>query len=509
MNIYETIEHNIESFKSVFDLAAICYDYLMAQVDNQSKFIAEYLESSDNPKRDNPNHKNLLKLSDRVKELLLYEGYWNDHALREILKIVFAAENRLKTYGMTVYNEATIAYFLLLGIDLYADHKSEINQDAPLNQNYQSNSYVYKCQKTSILSYAAEKNGFREVIQSVEIRNNFNCLKFLERTELKSGMNPPKMVTLSIDKDDFTRNSICQNQDLIVASIPFGKEEVCDFCQTSGGGFRVNYFDSYKEDGINRVLILLESAISHGANIVIFPEYVCCPEVQEAIGVRLREIYQEHPLKIKKLLLVIAGSGWTQDDNNVAAVYSYSGKLLGKHYKYASYDQSKKKSQNGRKEERLIEDLGNPGRESVIVEIPQIGSVMAAICRDVSNRDYTEKIARIFRTDFLIVPAWSRSLHHAFQSQLESITAANTNTCSIVCNCCIPTSHHVLEKGMVVTPYKKETLVVGKTRMIRLAKLKTKGCEVCKGCVFCLKLSFHLQDVEKGRILRSVRNHSI
>lgn len=507
MNIYETITQNMENLKSVYDLAAVCYDYLLAQIDNQIRFIAEYVEVSDNPKQNNPNQKKLLKFSDNIKSLLFSVEYWNDSVLNKILSMILSVKNTLKPFGENIYNEASIAYFLLMGIDLYASCQSENNQDAPLNQNSQGNSYIYRCQKTSILLPAAEKIGFRETIQAVEIRNNFICLKILEKTELKPGMQPPKMVTLSIDKDDFIRNSIFQNQILTVVSIPWGKEETCIFPKTHGNAFRVEYIDSYKTSCVKKALRLLESAIRHKPNIIIFPEYVCCPEVQESIGVYLRETYQKNPKKLQNLLMVIAGSGWTNDDNNIAVIYSYSGKLLGKHYKYAAFD--KKKSQPKNNKERWIEGLRNPGKESIIVEIPKIGIVTTAICRDISNWDYSEKIARIFRIDFLLVPAWSSSLYHGFLNQLKSITAATTNTCSILCNCCAAQSDDRYEKGLIVTPYKKKSHIIGKYRKMLVNKLCIKKCTTCRGCIFCLTLSFRLQDVAKGRIVQSIRNFKV
>lgn len=506
MNIYETIVQNQENIKSVYDLAAVCYDYLLTQIENQIIFIGKYTEFSDDNKQNNPNQKNLLKFCDSVKALLFSVEYWNDEILDEILSMTLSAENKLKPFREAVYNEAAIAYFLLLGIDLYAECQPENNQNAPLNQSYQVNSFIYRRRKTSILSYAAEEIGFREIIQAVEIRNNFNCLIFLEKSEMKPGMLPPKMVTLSIDKEDFTRNSLIQDQMLKVVCIPWGKEQTCNFPKIQGNTFCVEYLDSYKTTCATKALTLLEAAIRCKANIIIFPEYVCCPEVQEAIGTYLRETYLKAPEKMGALLMVIAGSGWTDDDNNVAEVFSYSGKLLGKYYKYAAYDDREMDLQTGMSKERLIEGLHDPGKESVIVDVPNVGIVMTAICRDISNWDYSEKIARLFRTDFLMVPAWSGSLNHAFINQLISITAANTNTCAVVCNCCGAQKSGSLEKGVVVTPYKENTRMTGKLRFISLNKMSVKKCSDCKGCIFSLTFSFKPQDVEKGRIARSIRN---
>ncbi len=176
---------------------------------------------------------------------------------------------------------------------------------------------------------------------------------------------------------------------------------------------------------------------------------------------------------------------------------------MGKHYKYAAYE--KVYGDKG----QLIEGLSDPGKESVLVEIPGIGCVMSSICRDISNRDWTERMARIFHVDFLIVPAWSPSLHHAFENQLQSITEANMNTCAVVCNCCAPTSVEYPEKGLVVTPYKKGSRIIGKSRMICVKKLSLGKCKKCAGCIFCLTLSFQTQDVEKGKISRSIRRYML
>ena len=43
MDIYERIEENRTKIASIYDLAAICYDYLRMQIDNQALFLAEYL----------------------------------------------------------------------------------------------------------------------------------------------------------------------------------------------------------------------------------------------------------------------------------------------------------------------------------------------------------------------------------------------------------------------------------------------------------------------------------
>lgn len=126
---------------------------------------------------------------------------------------------------------------------------------------------------------------------------------------------------------------------------------------------------------------------------------------------------------------------------------------------------------------------------------------MTAICRDVSNRDQTEKIADIFEVDFLLVAAWSKSLHGGFEKQLENITEMNTTTSSLVCNSCAAVDESNWERGIVVTPYKKESIIQAKTKII---KSKAEQCEKCAGCIFSIPLSYNTPNVEKGKIVGKI-----
>lgn len=171
----------------------------------------------------------------------------------------------------------------------------------------------------------------------MEIRNDFHHLKILEKAELKYGMNPPQMVTLSVDKNHIGMKRIIKNQRLNVAIIPFGRKDICEFVPKERGGFRIRYPDEYLQSNIEKAKKLLELAICEGANIIVFPEYVCFPEMQDAIGDYLRDIAGDHSNRLNNLLLVVAGSGWTSDDNNVSIVFSSGGTPLGKHYKCEAY----------------------------------------------------------------------------------------------------------------------------------------------------------------------------
>ena len=392
MDIYERIETNRAKIASIYDLAAICYDYLRIQIDNQALFLAEYTEYSEGAKQNNPNIRMLKSFSYEMQKLFLQKDvkYSLDEVIEETSRRIASVKDQLISYGTEICNEATIAYYLLQAVDLYTENKPAESSAAPLNEKYRDNSYIYRIHGEAMITKAAVELEFRDKIRTTEIRHNFKCIRILEKAELDTGMNPPRLVTLHIDRYDQVRRSIIQGGRLKVAVIPFGREEVFRFERMQGGSFCVKYIEQCKQTVLTKALKMLERAVRQKANIIIFPEYVCFPEMQEKIGCYLTETYLKTPNRMQSLFLVVAGSGWTEENNNVAKIYSYSGKLLGEQYKYSPYDGL---DENG---ERWIEGLRSPGKESVIIDIPGMGSMMTAICRDVSNRDQTEKIADIF-----------------------------------------------------------------------------------------------------------------
>lgn len=516
MEIYDFISKNRGKIESAYDLAALCYDYLMKQIqkNKQAKFIAEYIiipEKTDdeeiNVPEGNPNVGMLRKFADDVFGILLKDYHEMDIILDDILDFISSAKQHLQNYGDKSYNEAAIVYYLLMAVNLYAGNCSKCSEIAPLNMNYQTNAYIYRCQADSMITANLESQELGDQILSSEIRNDFHHLKILEKAELKDGMNPPQLVTLSVANNHAGMKRIIENQRVNIAIIPFGRKDICKFVSKERGGFRIQYLDVHLQNGVEKAKKLLDLAIREGANIVVFPEYVCFPKMQDAIGDYLRETARDDPYLLKDLLLVVAGSGWTSDDNNVSIVFSSGGSPLGKHYKCEAYHkESKKVNKNKEGSEKKIihsiEGLEDPGKESVIIQIPELGSVMPAICRDISNRGLIETLARVFRIDFLMIPAWSNSLHKAFEDQLCNITSANGNTYSVVCNACGGIDDKYWEqsrdRGLVVMPCKKGHRIVADPTMISIDEKDFAKCSACSGCIFSLSLDLWTQDIESG-----------
>lgn len=505
MGFLEKLKSNLAKLRTVYDLAAFCYDYLIEVVKDQEWFIGQYVLVNDRATKVNPNIKQLARFCKKVECCFMETDCDEEHeALRfsgcmsKIVKAVSSIEKKLQPYEEEELNFATVPLYILYAIDRYlSESQMPRPRRMPKNSSYMDNSYIYLTPKHNILDDAEEQLKFSDVIQPLLIRNQLRNIIILEREEL-NGKQPPNVVTLQIPQNDKDRRSVLERKKLRIALIPFEKEEMVQFPPTGGGAmFRVEYTEWYRNHGKEYALKMLDMAIRQKANIVVFPEYVCEPSVQKDIGKHLNELYKTKPKFMKNLLLVVAGSGWTDDDNNVSCIYSYNGHLLGKQYKEAKYNKIDEKGNS------YVEGLKNPGRETTICEAEGIGDVMFAICRDVSDSRKLAPVVERFRPQFLLVPAWSPSIHKGFEQQLGNFAAQNHRTCSMVCNCCEAFGTFQEKRdiaGIVVTPMKEGSLVKGKADFIpRNAECCIKGA--CGGCVWMMDLCFEVNKVEKKKIV--------
>ena len=499
-----------DKIQTVFDLAALCYQYLTDQLAerkmDQSIFIGTYLLDNIKAAHRNFNHTELSKFSVQVERQLLsndadanHEAQLFETCISKIQSEVVQIGNNLQAYKDDRLNQATVAMYILYAIDRYlGETKRRWVVKAP--QNELCNDKVYICLPSThnILDNAAEKLNFPRTIEPLLIRNQLDNLLIIEQSEFDE-FEPPKLVKLWISPYDSVRNNLRIKRKIKIAVVPFEKEHMINFPVQSGTVFQVDYTDWHTEHAVNHALKLLDLAIERGANVVIFPEYVCSKEVQEAIGKHLHEKYAQDSGQMKALLFVVAGSGW-MEENNIAHIYSYDGTLLGRQYKKERF------SKKGKEGNGYVEGFQNPGKESVLCEVEGIGEFMFAICRDISERQSTKDLTRVFRPQFLLVPAWSTSVHNGFEQQLCEIVDQNHRTCSLICNCCeaLEVSGEQREvNGVVVTPYKEETLIKGKMNYFK----RTADCwsdGACGGCMFEILFDFKVEMVKKAKIVERI-----
>ncbi|MCI8995039.1 MAG: hypothetical protein HFI31_17280 [Lachnospiraceae bacterium] len=489
---------NLDKLKSVYDLSVFCYDYLISGVEDQGLFLGEYVFENEEAGNSNPNRKKLKRFS-RDIECLLEKRETEGWSFSKCIMAIHKQMGKLKLadYGNDYLNDATIPVFMLFAIDRYVlEKKDRCSEDGPLNRTYCGKSYIYLNIGNNILDDAAEANNFSTIISGPEIRKQLRHLIFFEKNQMPSKVGIPKVKKLCVTEKQEVMQKILQGKKWKIAVIPFGEEHMVNFPVDQGALFHVAYQEKHIENGIGRALNLLDRAIQLKANVIVFPEYVCSQEIQGAIREHLELIYENDPKCLDSLFLVVAGSGWTGDDNNVCNIFSYDGRLLGRQYKYSRFTDLKFEGKE------LIENLRNPGKETTIVEIDGVGKVLVGICRDISERSYTKMLADTFHPQLLLTPAWSKSIRNGFQEQYRDIASVNHRTCSILCNCCeaIRDRKELVQIGIAVTPFKDGTVVIGKEHMICRSRDCVKECE-SRGCVCMVCMDFSQKAVRRGEMI--------
>ena len=492
MNFCEVLNSDIDKITSIYDLAAYCYDYLIKSAKNQALFIAKYIWENTQAEQCNPNLALMQDMQCKIKSKLDdYAPVFDDYS-HDMCSFISEYEGMLETYGDDeTLNHAVVPFFVIKGVELYvSDNNCDTRSDrAPLNKTYQTNSYIYLNEPYGIMHELTEYANYAQEIKANEIRDEIEHFAILEKKDV-DGYCIPAMVTLH--KSQNYLESLLRNHIIKVALVPFANAEMMHFPVKSGAVFEVECAEWHRRNAKDRALDLLNAAIAQEANIVIFPEYVCSPDIQDAISNHLKNIYDNSPEKLQNLLLVVAGSGWTEDSNNVAKIYSCEGICLGTHYKYSAYSDVKSKG--------MMEGLTSPGKETTIIRIPKIGNIQIDICRDISVATFGRRLARIFSPVFLLIPAWSPSVKIGFYEQLKTIISENHKTCAVLCNCCEAFRESKTfreEISVIITPCKNGSVVEGKETFICRTMDKCNHCSDY-GCFYSSIFDFTVSDGKYG-----------
>lgn len=470
----EDIKKNTAHIKTGYDLIAYCYFYINKATENQSVFLGEYIEVNAKAQAVNPNLSILYQLSIEIKYFFKTTGLtiFTD-SFQDLLTVISSTEKELVPYGDDSLNAATIPFFILNGLNLFfQDCMYETFNSAPLNEYWKDFCLVYINGNAALMDKVITRREYPKTIPENGIRQCFSRIIIMETREIPDNFGIPQMVTLNKENEQIRR--IVESNKIKIVLIPTRMDACLDFSPDRGAAFSVKYDEKKLEALKERVLTLLNWAIERKANIIVFPEYICKEEIQYEIGSALAERNEREPEKLENLLFVVAGSSWTKDSNNVSCLYSYDGYLLGKVYKHSAYD----KAIEG---ERYIESLRNPGKEITLVKIPEIGISQIAICRDLSEDNYSARLAQTFRSQFLLAPAWSSSLNIGFQTQMDGIISKNHKTCALTSNCCSALKDDRKEVNIIAAPQKKKSIVKGHFKYAGRKK-----CHICgkNGCIF-------------------------
>ena len=496
MKFSELVLDHCHEIKSKYDLAAYCYCYIRSVISNQNIFLGDYIKINQDAEQINPNYEMLNNFAMKIKSILEQNPFqvfstaaWPD----ETASLILSAENSLQDFGNRCMNLATVPFYILKGIDLYfkdCDYKTF--KTAPLNNCCKDFCLVYVNTNSSWMEKISMEKNYPDIIHTNEIRNYFQHIIILEMCELPDGYGKPGLITLHKERKNMEK--IIESGRMKVALIPAMQNRWFEFAVKRGASFEIVYDHMNIKNVTERLIALLKQAIACEVNMIVFPEYICNEEIQLEIQKTLARMSMEEPENLEELLLVVAGSGWTNDSDNVSCLYSYDGYLLGKVYKYSAYN-------NVIDGKEYVERLMNPGKEITLVEIPGAGIIQTEICRNVSENEFCLKLARVFGTHFLLIAAWSTSVNIGFKKQMDSIISANHNTCFAMSNCCAAFCDNKKfrsEISIVSAPQKNGSLIEGNYEYIRRDEQMCRCCE--NGCIFLSCFDFNGEEQKDVKI---------
>ena len=280
------------------------------------------------------------------------------------------------------------------------------------------------------------------------------------------------------------------------------------FIKLEGSLFTVDHIKKYDEIYTAVALNVLERGIAEKANIIVFPEYMITKSIENKIVKYLIEHRDNYPW----LMFVVAGSQWVSEGdftNNVSSVFNSTGQLLGKTYKFSEYASYEIGSLIEKSVDNYTERLINPGKEILILDIERVGRFAFAICRDVCDEginSLTDRIVSVFRPDFLIVPAWSRSIQRAFNKKFKNY--ASQGVVSILCNCCEAIDSDSIVRSLVGYPVKKNIkskYLSGETKSIECLEIKNgKECHQNQ-CLFFIDIDLTENNLTQGSVCQYIQ----
>lgn len=505
----EFIEHYGDTEK--YDLPAFLMQEISEEfIKNPIDFIGSYID----PVFEDPSRAKYKEFRSGIRDEVYELRRKKRIDFEEIKKIIFAKLIDFEEpAGDALDNARSICMFLaMLEVDDFIRCELEelrgkketpnyANGNGPLNSRLPDSPFaVYLKERDSFLEKANIPGGedsLRTQLFTRDIGERLFATHIIEKRSLPTDIIPrivqvhPEEVREDLEK-------------IRIAIIPFISFDTFRFHEKNSadpvkpqekkvkGAFYVDYSDSEEyninnKENTKRAVDLLNEAIKGKANVVIFPEYVMSPMMRRGIEERLDTLNKTEK---SSLWLVFAGTTYEYDSNtgkgnNILYILSNGGKELGKYYKYAPYTVDKGNSAEN-KERGYIgiscnEILSDRGKEICLVDVPKIGRILPAVCRDATELNYTRIIADVFHPSLQVIPAWSKSVA-SFDSGM--LYAANTqHTASVLCNCCNAVGYGEEKKRAAIV--KVCIPEMDESRMVSAPKSLRMRTEIC--CRECLK----------------------
>ena len=475
---------------NIYDLIGNCFGVLCENIDNHQAFISRYLD-----RELNPNFDILNRFSEDVMDAVDDYDFINYvHVKHRIFGLVDKLE--LQDYLEPKENQLAVIYCILTAIDSVAgdwEEKWALDSLGPLDQHHKTGYRVYYVLKKTIHADYMGKAG-RERTVSSDFFEQFENFRFVNENRWKEHIDVPKIKYLQLKRSWKSKGNDIYR--LKIAVVPVSCEENFEFRFVGESRYVVDYSKCDQAHLAKKVGQAVEAAIYKECNIIVLPEYVVSQEVYRSVQKQIRKCHRELKEKMA-LVLVFAGSTWTEDGNNVMRILDDWGEEVGEYYKYSPYVEFPK----GKHRFECCEVLSAPGRCCDIIAIENVGLFLPAICRDVIDGEYTEKLAHYLLPAFTIIAAWSPSLAQFAERQREM--ANKYFVSSILANACSSIRKRALKIGNGAIICKRGTIT-----QICKKDIKRKSCmENCskEGCLYLLEYDFSYEEKEKNTDIEILR----
>lgn len=492
MKLECTLKEKWKKCQNDFDMAAFCYDYVIGNIGglSESVFISWYMDAGKNASSSNPNLTNLRRLENDIKNIL-YKNVVPDERVTLVWDCLQKAAECLLPFRGENTNLASVFMAVLMGIDLYTSdrvaRRFRFNSNGPLNHPEYAECLVYLKNNVSLLNSIKEKYHFRQAVDAGGIDDMLSMLALIKKADLFSQCEYPRVAPLYIHAGRTKlRNQLCREKKLRIAIIPDNKPRSFTFDEDSspGSSFCVRYMLGQQEE-IQRHCDWLELAVKKGANLVIFPEFYISPEILAGMKAWLTENSEESWMKQSALIAVYAGTTWDESDNNIMHVLDWQGIELGTYYKYSPFRILPPNTEVSDTYE-MCENLTTPGRKSLLIDVELVGRISPAICRDVIDGEFTERLVKNFKPFMLMTSAYSSSVV-SFERHYSSY-ASRYYVTSILCNACDAAKGSALDLCSV--PIKEESEMRCFTK--KIDKCKNWDSECQESCCILLELRYKM-----------------
>ena len=487
-------EEYFMEINNIYDMISVCFGLLKDNINNHQVFIGEYVSEGEEGQK-NPNLGVLNCFAEKVMAIMRkYEPSGFIEVRDEILEE--AKKLQISDFQDELWNRLTVVYHILSAIDAEAMHWDVGRMHrtlGPLDRQRKTPYRVYFSPKETIHKGFVENVG-RERTGSSNFFEHFNCFRFVDERKWKENCEVPQVYYTSVSKEQ--KEEFLEKSKLKIAVLPVSSERNFDFVSKLGASLRVDYFAIQQEAEANQICQCVVKAIEEGAHIIILPEYIASPKISEKIKCSLREMNRRMQGK-ENLLLVFAGSTWTEEDNNVMQILDARGMVLGEYYKYSAFTQ---RSSDGHGF-TVHEALSCPGKCCDVVGVEGIGLILPAICRDVIDGEYTEELVKMLLPVLVAIAAWSPSVA-SFKPRLEEL-ANKYFASAVLCNACSAVDTEKENIGLASIVTKKKT-IVGCDKVV----IKREQCIGRCGavpCIYFLEYDFGYENSKKRPQLTSYK----